>query len=80
MGAGGNLAIARPIDGDDEIAGICVYQAGSVDKAPRLAEDDPAVRAGRFEVRVLSWFTAKGSLVVKYSLAVNYCSPPAPRS
>jgi uncharacterized protein len=58
----GYMAVAGPIAGDDDIAGICVYRAGSVEEARLLAEDDPAVRAGRLEVRVLPWFTAQGAL------------------
>ena len=62
MRAAGYLRIAGPIDDDDEIAGICLYQAGSPERARSLAEDDPAVRAGRFVVRVMTWYTAKGAL------------------
>jgi uncharacterized protein YciI len=62
MRAAGYLRVAGPIDGDDEIAGICLYQAGSVERARMLAEDDPAVRAGRFVVRVMDWYTKKGAL------------------
>jgi uncharacterized protein YciI len=62
MHAAGYLKIAGPIDGDDEIAGICLYQAASVAQARSLAEDDPAVRAGRFVVRAMTWYTQKGGL------------------
>jgi uncharacterized protein len=62
MQAAGFLKVAGPIDGDDEIAGICLYQAGSVERARRLAEDDPAVRAGRFVVRAMDWYTQKSAL------------------
>jgi uncharacterized protein YciI len=62
MHAAGFLKIAGPIDGDDEIAGICLYQAGSVERARMLAEDDPAVRAGRFVVKAMTWYTQKGGL------------------
>jgi uncharacterized protein YciI len=57
MHAAGYLKIAGPIDEDDEIAGICLYQAGSVERARLLAEDDPAVRAGRFIVRAMTLYT-----------------------
>jgi uncharacterized protein YciI len=62
MYAAGFLKVAGPIDGDDEIAGICIYQAGSVERARRLAEDDPAVQAGRFVVRAMTWYTQRGAL------------------
>jgi uncharacterized protein YciI len=58
----GYMMVAGPIAGEDDIAGISVYRAGSVEEARMLAQDDPAVRAGRFEVRALRWFTAKGAL------------------
>jgi uncharacterized protein len=62
MHAAGYLKIAGPIDDDAEIAGICVYQAGSLAQARRLAEDDPAVRAGRFVIRAMTWYTQQGAL------------------
>jgi uncharacterized protein YciI len=62
MRGAGYLTIAGPIDGDDEVAGICVYRARSVEEARILAQDDPAVRAGRLQVRAMSWFTTKGAL------------------
>jgi uncharacterized protein len=62
MQAAGYLVGAGPVDGDPEVAGICLYQAGSLDQARELAEDDPAVRAGRFAVRAHTWRTPKGAL------------------
>jgi uncharacterized protein len=62
MHAAGYLKVAGPIDSDDEIAGICLYQADSLEQAQRLAEDDPAVRAGRFVVRAMTWHTQRGAL------------------
>ena len=62
MHAAGYLKVAGPIDEDNEIAGICLYQAGSVHRARLLAEDDPAVRAGRFTVRAMTWYTQQDAL------------------
>jgi uncharacterized protein YciI len=62
MHAAGYLKVAGPIDEDNAIAGICLYQAGSVERARKLAEDDPAVRAGRFVPRVMTWYTQRGAL------------------
>jgi uncharacterized protein YciI len=62
MRATGYLAASGPIRDDDELAGICIYQAGSLEKARRLAEDDPKVRSGHLAIRVCSWLTAKGAL------------------
>jgi hypothetical protein len=49
------MTVAGPIAGNDEIAGISIYRVGSVEKARALAENDPAVRAGRHAVRVVKW-------------------------
>src|ERR1700722_4564236 len=62
MVAAGYLKVAGPIDNDDEIAGICIYQAGSLEKAGGLAGDDPSVRAGRFVVRAMDWYTQEGAI------------------
>jgi uncharacterized protein YciI len=62
MRAAGYMAAAGPIRDDDELAGACIYHAGSIEKARRLAEDDPRVRSGDLSVRVFSWSTAKGAL------------------
>jgi uncharacterized protein len=62
MRAAGFMSAAGPIDGDDQIAGICFYTAGDVAEARALAEDDPAVHAGRFEIKAMDWYTAKGSI------------------
>ncbi len=63
MRAAGLLMVAGPIRGDDAIAGICIYRAGSPERARKLAEDDPAVRAGLFVPRVMGWLTAKDALL-----------------
>jgi uncharacterized protein len=62
MRAAGLMMVAGPILGDAAISGICLYRAGSVERARRLAEDDPAVRAGRFVVRVMDWYTPKDAI------------------
>jgi uncharacterized protein len=62
MRAAGYMAAAGPIRDDEELAGACIYHAGSLEKARRLAEDDPRVRSGHLSVRVFSWSTAKGAL------------------
>ena len=62
MRAAGLMTVAGPIRGDDAIAGICIYRADTPERARRLAEDDPAVRAGRYTIRSMDWFTAKDAI------------------
>jgi uncharacterized protein YciI len=62
MRRAGLLMVAGPIRADDVIAGICVYRAGTPERARQLAEDDPAVRAGLYLVRAMDWYTAKGAV------------------
>jgi uncharacterized protein len=64
MKEAGHLKVAGPLDEqpDDSWRGICLYQVGSTDEVRRLAEQDPAVRAGRFRIEVMQWYTAKGAL------------------
>lgn len=62
MRRAGLMTVAGPVRGDDTIAGICVYRADTPERARELAQDDPAVRAGRFNVRVMDWFTAEDAI------------------
>lgn len=62
MRAANLLMVAGPVRGDDAIAGICLYRAGTPERATKLAEDDPAVRAGLYVPRVRTWFTAKDAI------------------
>jgi uncharacterized protein YciI len=62
MRAAGLMTVAGPIRNDDVIAGICIYRAGTTERARALAEDDPAVRAGEFVVRAMDWLTAREAI------------------
>jgi uncharacterized protein YciI len=64
MKEAGHLKVAGPLDDqpDESWRGISVYQVGSLEEARRLAELDPAVRAGSLTVDVMSWHTRKGAL------------------
>jgi|GEM_PF-322526 len=64
MAREGYAVVAGPFgDQDDErLRGLVLYRVGSVEEARRLAEEDPAVRAGRLEVEVMTWYTEKGAL------------------
>jgi uncharacterized protein YciI len=64
MKEAGYLKVAGPLDDqpDNTWRGICVYQVGSLQEARRLAELDPAVRAGHLTADVMNWHTPKGAL------------------
>jgi uncharacterized protein len=63
MARAGKLVVAGPFDDqpDPRLRGLCLYRA-PLEEARRLAEEDPAVKAGRLEVEVLSWWIEKGAL------------------
>src|SRR4051794_5094656 len=49
MARAGKLVVAGPLGDqpDESLRGICLYRTGSLDEARKLAESDPAVKAGR---------------------------------
>lgn len=64
MAAAGHLVVAGPFDEqpDASLRGLCLYQTGSLERARELAEGDPAVRAGRFELDVMYFYCEKGAV------------------
>jgi uncharacterized protein YciI len=47
---------------DPSLRGLTFYRTGSLDQARQLAEDDPAVRAGRLTVEIMTWFCPPGTM------------------
>ena len=47
---------------DDSLRGLTFYRTGSVDQARQLAEADPAVRAGRLTVEIMTWYCPPGTM------------------
>ena len=47
---------------DPSVRGLVVYRVGSLREARRLAEADPAVRAGRLAVDVMTWWCPVGTM------------------
>jgi uncharacterized protein len=47
---------------DPSLRGIAFYRTGSLEQARDLAETDPAVRAGRLAVEVMTWYCAPGTM------------------
>lgn len=56
----GHLMAAGPLS-DDGFRGLSILNVGP-EEARRLKERDPAVRAGRFELKVMSWMVPGGAV------------------
>ena len=59
----GILNMNGPVGDDSNIAGISVYNTATMEAAIKLAEGDPAVKAGRLIIEAHPWWLAKGSTV-----------------
>lgn len=57
------LLVAGPFSDqpDESLRGMCLFE-GSIERARELMADDPAVRARRLELQMLTWLTHKGAL------------------
>jgi uncharacterized protein YciI len=62
--AAGHVATNGPVleQPDESLRGLTICRTGSLDEARRLAEQDPAVRAGRLAVEVMTWWCPPGTL------------------
>jgi uncharacterized protein YciI len=61
----GKIAAAGPFDEQDDagLRGLAVYPASlAKDEVRKLAEDDPAVQAGRLKVEIVRWYFQKGAV------------------
>ncbi len=47
---------------DPSLRGLTFYRTGSLAEARRLAEADPAVRAGRLAVEIMTWYCPPGTM------------------
>ena len=47
---------------DDSLHGLTFYRTGSLVHARQLAEADPAVRAGRLTVEIMTWYCPPGTM------------------
>jgi uncharacterized protein YciI len=56
----GHLPAAGPLS-DEEFRGLCIMSVGP-ERARELADQDPAVRAGRFSVEVIPWMVPGGAV------------------
>jgi uncharacterized protein YciI len=62
MGESGKMVVAGPFGGqrDERFRGACIYRVATPEEARELAEADPAVKAGRLRVEVITWYVGKG--------------------
>jgi uncharacterized protein YciI len=64
MAASGKLVVAGPFDVPEADllapAGIFIFDVPSLEEARELVAGDPAVRAGRFTVEILPWWSTEG--------------------
>ena len=58
----GKLVMAGPLGDDGLMRGLVVYRVKDVPEAKALAENDPAVKAGRLVLHAYPWLTFKGIL------------------
>ncbi len=56
----GKLCMAGPFLDKNDIKGICIYNTATKEEAVTLANQDPAVQAGRLIVEIHEWYSAKG--------------------
>jgi uncharacterized protein len=57
----GHVLAAGPLRGHEPYRGLTILNVDP-ERARELKEADPAVRAGRFSVRVLSWMVPAGAM------------------
>jgi uncharacterized protein YciI len=60
----GQVVTNGPVDGqpDPSLRGLTFYRTGSLERSRQLAENDPAVRAGRLAVEIMTWYCAPGTM------------------
>jgi uncharacterized protein YciI len=47
---------------DPSLRGLTFYRTGSLARSQQLAEADPAVRAGRLSVEIMTWYCPPGTM------------------
>jgi uncharacterized protein YciI len=60
----GHVVTNGPVDGqsDPSLRGLAFYRTGSLERSRQLAENDPAVRAGRLAVEIMTWYCPPGTM------------------
>ncbi|MEP7270695.1 MAG: YciI family protein [Acidobacteriota bacterium] len=60
MAATGKLVAAGPMLDNGDLRGIFLFKVDSVDEAIKLAAEDPAIKAGRLTLELLTWMAPRG--------------------
>jgi len=62
--ASGQVVTNGPVQDqpDSSLRGLTFYRTGSLEEARKLAEADPAVRAGRLAVEIMTWYCPPGTM------------------
>lgn len=60
MAEAGKLIIAGPFSDNTGLRGMLIFKVSSIEEARGLAEQDPAVQAGRLALELHPWFAAQG--------------------
>lgn len=58
----GKLVLAGPLVDDGDWRGVLIYRTKTLEEAQQLANDDPAVKAGRLVVTMHPWMVERGIL------------------
>jgi uncharacterized protein YciI len=61
----GHIVVNGPVidQPDPSLRGLSFFRTGSLEETRRLAEADPAVRAGRLVIEVMHWWCPPGRMV-----------------
>lgn len=60
MAQTGKFVAAGPIGDDGDLRGIYLFHVASAEEAKALAADDPAIKAGRLKLDLITWWGPKG--------------------
>ena len=62
--ASGHVVTNGPVidQPDPSLRGLAFYRTGSLAESRQLAEADPAVRAGRLAVEIMTWYCQPGTM------------------
>jgi uncharacterized protein len=52
----GSMAVAGPVDSNDDLRGVFIFNVDTVEKAQALAASDPAVQAGQLRFKLYVWY------------------------